>query len=308
MSKSRTRDITRSDLPDTESIRTINLPDDRIVRWSDIMRNYREQMRGQGYTKERRENDIREMRSAFERLATAAKLHELGYRFSEISRVLGVSDKAVSSWLVEGRMPQKISFERHKYHQRSRKQITLNGDPHALGYVLGAHAIGAISSSRNKTSAAARFSLRTVDPTVSKAAKAEFERAVGIKPRITAGRLYLDSAELAKTLSDLGTQEKISQTLPDDPKARLGFARAIVDLGRMHVIRYNRVKYSGPSMIKLIGHSGKVSEVLRQSLKEQGIRYRSGTLNGLPTINISRKEIPKFKQTIGFRKAAHRRI
>ena len=284
-------------IPAVSHITRIKMPDGTFESWSRIHKDYNEQIEGLGYSRDRISSDLEKKRAAFDQVAQAAALERQGYADKAISKILGFDGGAnpVRGWLASKplrKLPPSISSQRHEYHQRSRKTVTTNlSKKHELGYAFGIYKAGRLIVRRSKETGHSRFSMHTNVPEIAQIASHSARESLGLSPSLTspggsANSVYLGSANLP--LSNL--------SLPTHPESRLGFTRAMFDLGNSS-LRFKRNR--GP--VHITHSEAEVMDAVSQTLTEHQITHERDMHQGQHRLRIPYEQLPRFKREVGFR-------
>jgi len=291
------------------SMSMLRMPNGRLIRWPDIRRAYGEQIAGQGYSKKRIAEDLRKKRDAFSRVALALETYRATSSIRAAGREVGAGPTTVNNWFFKGQLPQVISPERHEFHTRTRQEVRALAKPPEgdFGYFLGLGVAGRIRVRQNVQTGKSRFAVSTVSPEIRNRIAGAFRNVFGIEPSIPKSRMRassrraehsisLQSANLARDLTTaLASKGSVHAFLPDHPKARLDFTRAIFDTGSSEIVsqkNYRAVHLAVPDAI--------TCGIVTRSLSENGVGSEVRTIRGMPTVVIKGENLKRFSEHIGF--------
>lgn len=307
-------------IPSMSNVSRITLPNGRVVDWQRIRRDYNEQIEGQKYARSRIAADLEKKRAAFEEVATAAWLIKQGFAPHITGRILGELPSSgehprarngitIKTWMWGGRLPPAISLKRHEYHQGSRAPVKLRASgKYELGYIAGLSSSGGITLNMNPQTGKSRIGVFSPSPGIVN----EFSRAVngafGLKAWTTKPpknkpthrqrmRASVESTNLLRVMSPLFRDRASAVTyLPDHPRARLGFTRAVLDKGNARIDLWKNSK-----RVLVTHEDPRVMGVVSQTLTEKGIPHERRIYRGKESIHVPGEGIPAFKRKIGFR-------
>jgi hypothetical protein len=291
--------------------RSVKLLNGKAVTWDMVRSAYRERTRGRVLSLTQRKRDIRKLEDSFHHYDSVVTPIVDGRESARsVSKQSGHSLDTVLGWAHGRRMPREISLAQHEFKQkRLRQQLDLNLERHhELGYFLGAPAVGRLNERTNKRNGAIKFVVSTNSSRVADEIRRSAQRVFGVrlanstprrakKSKNPTHEVALESANLVNYLSD---KKKIGESpldhLPDSPEARLGFTRAVYDMGKTWV-----AGRPGRKSVVLWHDEPRVREVISKSLHEQDIEHEIGEMRGKPAVIVRPEHAPAFKRAIRFR-------
>jgi hypothetical protein len=210
---------------------------------------YREQAEGRLYTAARMKRDLKKKKGAFNALAQAVAMMDSGRSYYATAKALDRPRDVVKDWVDGKRMPREISLELHDFRQmRQRKQLKIDRTKkYEIGYFLGVSAADRLQRRADPTRGSVKFAVSTNDKKIADTVATSVKSVFGIdthRPQArTAPRaanptneVIIDSANLSKLFKRTLDRGKTAMDyLPDRPDARLGFTRAVMDLGKTWV-------------------------------------------------------------------------
>lgn len=290
--------------------RVVKLRNGTELRWEAIKRAYREHAEGKGYSKARIKSDLEKKERAFDTLSHVASLHERGDSYRTIGKMLKISPGTIQDWLNGVRMPRDISLNLHDFRQnRQRKQVRLDrSKKHEIGYFLGVSKAGRLQRRHNARTGAIKLAVSVNNGEIANIVERSVTGLFGIdvvrpKPKKTykskneRHEVIVESANLNRLLKrtlDAGKGEM--DYLPDHPEARLGFTRAMIDLGTTWIVGRPRQK-----SVIFWHEDPQVRKIVSRTLEERKVPHELSTHRGKPSIKIDRLGAIAFNRAIGFR-------
>ncbi len=296
--------------PSMRRLKSFRMPNGQVVDWATIRADYAAQIAGQNYTFAKKRTDLRVKRADFELVAKTIDLIDNGASVTEAAEATGQKYDRVRYWVSKGCLPMSISHKRQQYYQGNRAQVRVDSAAASdLGYFLGFVSTGRFKVRKTRETGDARFYASLNSPGVADRLHTSIERAFdGIKVARSSfvgksplarptQRVHIESTNFAKfTTPFLGDPRKVIQALPDTPKARLAYTRALYDSGNANInIKPNY------GQVVLMHDSPEVLRMASRTLQEQSVRHSMTTVRGKAAINVSTKDLPAFKRAVGFR-------
>ncbi len=291
---------------------SVTLHNGRTINWGMVESAYREQAEGKSYTVTRMRRDLRKKRGAFDTLTRAVGMMDSGRSYYATAKTLNRSRDVVKDWVDGKRMPREISLELHDFRQtRQRKQLKIDRTKkYEIGYFIGVSAADRLQRRTDPKRGSVKFAVSTNDKNIADTVAASVKGVFGVdthRPKThTAPRaanptqeVIIESANLSKLFKrTIGRGKTAMDYLPDRREARLGFTRAVLDLGKTWV-----AGRPGRKSVFFWHGNPEVRNIVSQTLSEQGVGNENVTRQGQPSVKIAPEHIPRFRESVGFRSA-----